>query len=200
MSHLGLNATVEAMAAYNYTHSACQSSLLVVRSHAQGLDKELDRLVNAVLIIQTETPNIQGVCISWVHSQNITVHGQITWANRPKYDNSDCHLCGCTWLQTEPQGSVRAGPNILPSGSWTCDSLVRTPRPGPCRKQPGNHPQLFLDACVEEPILITIHFTILKSLFSNPISASLSYSRMDSEFFSWKQMLKKGLFAFSSKS
>lgn len=52
------------MAEYKYTHSACQSSLFMVRSHAQGLDKELDCLVNAVLIIQTQTTNIQGVCIS----------------------------------------------------------------------------------------------------------------------------------------
>lgn len=192
------------MVAYKFTHSACQPSLFVVRSHAQGLDKELDGFVNAVLIIQTETTNIQGVCISWVHSQNITIHVQITSASRQFQHRFYkiwwlCQLCGCTWLQTEPQGSVRAGPNILPSGSWTCDSSVRTPRPGPCRKQPGNHQVILWCLCAKGSIVINIQLTILKSLFSNPISAILSYSRMDSEFFSWKQILKTGLFAFCRK-
>lgn len=73
---------MEATVACKYTHSACQSSLFVVRSHAQGLDKELDGLLNAVLIIQTETADIQGVCVSRVHSQNIATQGQITLAKR----------------------------------------------------------------------------------------------------------------------
>lgn len=49
----------------------------MVRSHTQGLDKELDSLVNAVLIVQTKTTHVQGVCISGVHSQNITKGEQI---------------------------------------------------------------------------------------------------------------------------
>lgn len=180
----------------------------MVGSHAQGLDKELDGLVNAVLIIQTEAADIQGVRIGRVHSQNIATQGQTALANiqfqHGFYQTRWLGLSGsswCTWLQTEPQGSVPAGPSILPSGSWTCGSLVRTPGPGPCRTQPGNHQQVFFHVCVQKkkPILSTVALTILKSLFSNPISAILSYSRMDSEFFSWKQMLKKCLIASSGK-
>lgn len=44
----------------------------MVRSHAQGLDEELDRLINAVLVVQTETTHIQSICVSGVHSENIT--------------------------------------------------------------------------------------------------------------------------------
>lgn len=44
----------------------------MVWSHTQGLDKELDSLVNAVLIVQTKTTHVQRICISGVHSQNIT--------------------------------------------------------------------------------------------------------------------------------
>lgn len=59
------------------THSACESSLVVVRSHTQGLDKELDGLVNAVLIVQTKTAHVQSVRISRVHSKNVTEWKQI---------------------------------------------------------------------------------------------------------------------------
>lgn len=59
------------------THSACKPSLVVVWSHAQGLDKELDSFVDAVLIVQTETTHVQCICISGVHSQNITTWEQI---------------------------------------------------------------------------------------------------------------------------
>lgn len=58
------------------THSACEPSLVVVRSHAQGLDKELDGLLDAVLIIQTKTTHVQCVCIGRIYPQNITTPKQ----------------------------------------------------------------------------------------------------------------------------
>lgn len=44
----------------------------MVRSHAQGLDEELDRLINAVLVVQTDPTHIQSICVSGVHSEYIT--------------------------------------------------------------------------------------------------------------------------------
>lgn len=44
----------------------------MVGSHTQGLDKELDSFVNAVLIVQTKTTHVQRIRISGVHPQNIT--------------------------------------------------------------------------------------------------------------------------------
>ena len=49
----------------------------MVRSHTQGLDKELDGFVNAVLIVETKTTHIECIRISGVHAQNITERKQM---------------------------------------------------------------------------------------------------------------------------
>ena len=68
-------------------YSAGEASLLVVRGHAQGLDKELDSLVNAVLIVQTEASHVQSIPIGRVHPQDITV------ANKNKTRFSEGESC-----------------------------------------------------------------------------------------------------------
>lgn len=47
----------------DFTHSACQTGLVVVGGHAQSLDEELDGFVNAVLVIEAEAAHIQRICI-----------------------------------------------------------------------------------------------------------------------------------------
>ena len=58
------------------THPACEASLLVVRGHVQRVDEELDRLVDAVLIVKAKAADIQCVPISGVHSEDITAINQ----------------------------------------------------------------------------------------------------------------------------
>lgn len=72
------------------THSAGQASLLMVRGHAQGLDKELDGLVNTVLIVQTETTDVQGIAISSIHPQDIT---ERTTKKQVLHDNTHFQWC-----------------------------------------------------------------------------------------------------------
>lgn len=44
----------------------------MVWSHTQGLDKELNSFIDAVLIVQTETTHIQSIRIGGVHSEYVT--------------------------------------------------------------------------------------------------------------------------------
>lgn len=111
------------------THSAGQASLLMVRGHAQGLDKELDGLVNTVLIVQTETTDVQGIAISSVHPQDITERGrQRNKSYMTRYISNCVHQLGklplfngfpdsnnvlFTWLLTGLLGNAPAWPDTL---------------------------------------------------------------------------------------
>jgi len=54
------------------THSAGEPGLLVVGGHVQRVDEELDRLVDAVLIVEAEAAHVERVPIGGVHAQDVT--------------------------------------------------------------------------------------------------------------------------------
>lgn len=45
----------------------------MVRCHTQGLDKELHGFVDAVLVVETQTSNVQSVRVRGIHPQDIAV-------------------------------------------------------------------------------------------------------------------------------
>lgn len=55
------------------SYPAGEPGLFMVRCHAQSLDKELYSFVDAILIVETQTSNIQCISICRIHSQNITM-------------------------------------------------------------------------------------------------------------------------------
>lgn len=56
-------------------HPAGQPGLLVVGRHAQSLDEELHGLVDAVLVVEAQAPNIQSVSVGGVQAQDVAVRG-----------------------------------------------------------------------------------------------------------------------------
>lgn len=44
----------------------------MIGSHAQGLHEKLDRLVDAVLVIQADASHVERVCVGGVHPQDVT--------------------------------------------------------------------------------------------------------------------------------
>lgn len=54
------------------TDSAREASFVVVGSHAQRLDEELDGFIDAVLVVEAKAAHVQGICVGGVHSQNVT--------------------------------------------------------------------------------------------------------------------------------
>ena len=51
-----------------YTHSAGETSFLVVWSHTKSLNEKLHSFIDAVLVIQTKTTYVQCISIGGVHA------------------------------------------------------------------------------------------------------------------------------------
>lgn len=56
----------------DFTHSARQTGLVMVRGHAKSLDEKLDGFVNAVLVIEAEAAHVQRICICRIHPKDVT--------------------------------------------------------------------------------------------------------------------------------
>lgn len=139
------------------SYPASKPGLCVVRCHAQSLDKELHCLINAVLVVEAQATNVQGVCIRRINSENITVkdtfirdtHQQLNRQKMQWLKSGDTELrCSIVdyqaqngeKLSTLPRtgllGSGPAGPDTRPWGSWSDGRQRPLLKPDPYRTPP----------------------------------------------------------------
>lgn len=141
------------------SYPASKPGLCMVRCHTQSLDKELHCLINAVLVVEAQATNVQGVCIRRINSENITVkdtcirdtHQQPNRQKMQQLESGDKELrCSIPsgllspeWWETVSTlprtgllGSGPAGPDTRPWGSWSDGRQRPLLKPDPYRTPP----------------------------------------------------------------